>query len=197
MQLLDDIARAFFDALYELRVAGRDRLDRRGARGRPHRPEAGLVRGRSTASRVGRASSSPWQSPSELPLTWYLASPIFIRTALVEPAPVIAVGDRRPDHDPDHGARRHRTLLRSLRARRRRPRPTANAVPAGHPGQRRVPRLRRLPFRARAPPRSSRRRRAATTSASRTSPSATVRTCSSTCRRTPTAMPRERSSSAS
>ncbi len=103
MQLLDDIARAFFDALYELRVpvaigsivaalAVALIARRRGwfaaARRHPGRTSA-LV---AVAVAIGA------------PLTWYLASPIFIRTALVEPAPVIAVATAVPTTIPTTGA---------------------------------------------------------------------------------------------
>jgi electron transfer DM13 len=89
MPLLDDLARAFFDALYEMRlpVAVGSAVAavtlaliawRRGwlAAARRHPWRGGIVV--AVALAVGA------------PLTWYLASPIFIRTALVEPAPVVA-----------------------------------------------------------------------------------------------------------
>ncbi len=95
MELLDDIGRTFFNALYDLRfpvaigaavavalaaVLGWRRGWFAAARRHPARTGA-LV---AVALAVG------------VPLTWYLASPIFIRTALVEPAPVIARSSPAP-----------------------------------------------------------------------------------------------------
>ena len=95
MPSLDDISRTFFNALYDLRVplaigavvavAVVALLGwRRGwfAAARRHPARTGVLV--AVAVAVG------------VPLTWYLASPIFIRTALVEPAPVIAVSSPAP-----------------------------------------------------------------------------------------------------
>lgn len=89
MELLGDFGRIFFNALYDFRIpvaigsaalAGLLALVawRRGwlAAARRHPGRSGVVL--AIALAVG------------LPLTWYLASPIFIRTALVEAAPTLA-----------------------------------------------------------------------------------------------------------
>ena len=89
MDTLDDLGRAFFNALYDFRIPvaiGSAALAvllavaawRRGwlAAARRHPGRTSVLVAASLA--VG------------LPLTWYLASPIFIRTALVEAAPTIA-----------------------------------------------------------------------------------------------------------
>lgn len=95
MEFLEDLGQAFFNALYEFRVpvvvASVVALAvvaivarRRGwfAAARRHPARTGFLV--LVALAVG------------LPLTWYLASPIFIRTALVEPAPVIALSSPVP-----------------------------------------------------------------------------------------------------
>lgn len=95
MPLLDDLGRAFFNALYDLRipvavgsaavvVAVAVVAWRRGwfAAARRHPGRTGVLV--AIALAVGA------------PLTWYLASPIFIRTALVEPAPVAANATAAP-----------------------------------------------------------------------------------------------------
>ncbi len=87
LEFLDDVGRDFFNALYDLRVPVAIGsavafvvvaviASRRGwlAAARRHPARTGLLVVFAIA--VG------------VPLTWYLASPIFIRTALVEPAPV-------------------------------------------------------------------------------------------------------------
>ena len=113
-----------------------------------------------------------------LPLTWYLASPIWIRTELIEPEPAAeVVATAAPTSVV--GPRRHR-----------RPRPpSASAAPsasgrrgadpvrASHDRDRRVPRHRRLPLRSRDRHGSSRLRPAPTPCASPTSRSATAPTC--------------------
>ena len=86
---MDDLARAFFDFLYDQRVAiavvtGSALVVvaliawRRGwfLAARRHPGRTGVLV--AIAAAVG------------LPLTWYLASPIWVRTSLVEPAPTVA-----------------------------------------------------------------------------------------------------------
>ena len=95
MEFLGDLAAAFFGALYELRIpvaiASAVAVGvvliiarRRGwfAAARRHPARTGLAA--AIALAIG------------VPLTWYLASPIFIRTALVEPAPASAAESPRP-----------------------------------------------------------------------------------------------------
>ncbi len=100
---LGDLAAAFFNALYELRIPvaigsvaavaiAALVAWRRGwvaAAGR-HPGRTGVVIALALA--VG------------VPLTWYLASPIFIRTALVEPAPVGAIASPTSVAAPAPGA---------------------------------------------------------------------------------------------
>jgi hypothetical protein len=95
MPLIDDLGRAFFGILYELRlpvaigsvaafaviaVVGRRRGWFASARRHPRRTGALAV--------VAIVFA--------VPLTWYLASPIFIRSALVEPPPVTASATAAP-----------------------------------------------------------------------------------------------------
>jgi hypothetical protein len=95
VDLLSDLAAAFFNALYELRVPvaigsaaavviAALVARRRGwfAAARRHPARTGIVIALAVA--VG------------VPLTWYLASPIFIRTALVESAPAGAIASPPP-----------------------------------------------------------------------------------------------------
>ena len=193
MELLDDIGRTFFNALYDLRfpvaigaavavalaaVLGWRRGWFAAARRHPARTGA-LV---AVALAVG------------VPLTWYLASPIFIRTALVEPAPVIRALEPRPGHDRRAGGPDEPTLDFDDGAHRHADR---DAVPADHTRQRLVLRHRRLPFRARDGDDRRDVARADSTFAWRTSRSATGPTCTSICRRRPTATPMARWSSES
>jgi Electron transfer DM13 len=95
MAALDDLARTFFGALYDLRVpvaigsvvgvvAVFAIARRRGwfaaARRHPGRTSAIVA----IALAIG------------LPMTWYLASPIFVRSALVEPDPISASATATP-----------------------------------------------------------------------------------------------------
>jgi hypothetical protein len=95
MPLIDDLGRAFFGILYELRlpvaigsvaafaviaVVARRRGWFASARRHPSRTVALAV----VAIVLG------------VPLTWYLASPIFIRSVLVEPPPVTAAATTAP-----------------------------------------------------------------------------------------------------
>ena len=178
---------------------GRDRVDRLAfvRPGRPG-PSARLVRGRASpsAARPARLAARRWRSA--LPVGWYLGSPIFIRTSLVEPEPAaVAVDAADADRRPPSGVRRRRPRRRGSIELDRRPPPTprADAVRAHDGRDRRVPRDRRLPFRPRDGVDHRGRARSISTSASTISRSATARTCTCTCRRTPTATPTARSSS--
>jgi hypothetical protein len=95
MPFLDDLGRAFFNALYDLRIpvaigsavavvmlAAIARRSGWFAAARRHPGRTGVVV--AVALAVG------------VPLSWYLASPIFVRTALVEPVPVIAIATAPP-----------------------------------------------------------------------------------------------------
>ena len=81
-----------------------------------------------------------------LPVGWYLGSPIFIRTSLVEAAPARCAASPTPATSRPL-PRRRRSCPRARRRRLRPPRPHAVR---GHDRQdRRVQRHRRLPFRPR------------------------------------------------
>ena len=109
-------------------AADRGRLGGRRCVDRPDRLAARMVRRRARGTRVGRRSLSPSLSPWAC-RDWYLASPIWIRTSLVEAGPAAA---------PGRHARRRRSPHRH-----RRPSPTSVATARPH---------------ARAPRRSRRRR---------------------------------------
>ena len=185
----DDLQRSFFDGLYTNRIPVAFAVDRRRAWSCRRRLAAGWFAGRAPPpGPVGRPPrrSSWW---SGLPVGYYLASPIWIRTVLVEPDPVAAAtGSRAVTPVPTADRIAHERHRRELPYRRRRPHPRTDAgrdpVRRAPDRLRVIPRHRRLPFRHGARPRSSRRRPARTSCGSRTSPSATARTSTSTCRRT-------------
>ncbi len=95
MPSLDDIGRTFFNALYDLRVP----VALGSAIAVVVVAFIGLRRGWFAAARRHPARTGALLAVAlavGVPLTWYLASPIFIRTALVEPAPVIAAASPAP-----------------------------------------------------------------------------------------------------
>ena len=95
MPFIDDLGRDFFDLLYELRI--------HVAVG----SAAAFVVIAVVARRRGWFASArrhPWRAGAltvvaivlGVPLTWYLASPIFIRSVLVEPSPVTSTATGTP-----------------------------------------------------------------------------------------------------
>ena len=109
---------------------GRHRVDPRRGRRAPHRLAGGLVRGGAAPSRSRRAPARRSPSPSDLPLTYYLASPIWIRTELIEPDPVGEVV-ATPTPTPAASVDGRRSVAVGGRRRRPHRRPGADAVRSG------------------------------------------------------------------
>ena len=84
-------AASFFDGLYDESDPGRGRL-RSWSRSSPSSSRGGPAGSqRRGGIRDGRASSLAVVLAVGLPLTWYLASPIWVRTELIEPEPAAQV----------------------------------------------------------------------------------------------------------
>ena len=151
------------------------------------RMAARLVRGGAPAPAPRREPLVVLVLAVGLPLGYYLASPIWIRTELVEPDPVAAapaVAPSRPSPTPiapapsvSGGPPPSHPPAASVR-----PSPVATAVRRAPDRHRHRSAAPTTSISAGARPRSSRRRPARTPSGSTTSPSATARTCTSTCR---------------
>ena len=157
----------------------------RRRRARPRRRRRRLVRGCPSASRPGGVLVVVALVVG-LPLGWYLASPLFIRTDARRAGARSWPPRRRPTPTAAPSASPSPTACRraARRHRRRRPGPDPDRDTVRRSRRRDgdVPRHRRLPLRQGDRDDHRDRARARTTSGSRTSRSATARTCTSTSR---------------
>ena len=136
---------------------------------------AGWFAAAATTSPAGPARSSPSALAVGLPIAWYLASPLFIRTELIEPRR-LAVTEPSPAAIASCQRRRPSRSVAPDRAEPTRVRPDRR-------NGRRVPRHRRLPLRRGDRVDHRDRARPVSRCDSRTSRSATALTSTSTSRR--------------
>ena len=145
---LDDLQRTFFDSLYTYRDPGRDSDRSSSPSSASPSPGERLVRGGAAPPRPSAGRSLVVALAVGLPLGYYLASPIWIRTELVEPDPV-AGAIATPDTDVRPPRATASTPDRAVAgARTAAPRvPSADAVRRQRRRDRLVPRHGRLPLR--------------------------------------------------